>query len=245
MALSSITPNLTGIRSNSDSVDTDIATPKVVHSKPPAVGSKDPFGEVSWADMPIKRDGVDPGLPAPATTDESGRVMASARTAFDALDVEQTRIDLYAILDLVLRVTQEQRKTLQLDRYMNHRNQLLIQQAASERIRESASMRMWGSVFSGAFQMAGGAAALGGGGDAASRAIGSLGTMSESGFGTLAAGYDAERAELEAGAHKQEQATQVLNELMQQLLDGVRNILDKLQSIEQSRVDTNRGISRI
>ena len=56
--------------------------------------------------------------------------------------------------------------------------------------------------------------------------------------------HDAHKAELEAQAKVHDQAQQQAGEIMQQMQDIIRDIRDKLSSIEQSRIETNRGISR-
>lgn len=55
---------------------------------------------------------------------------------------------------------------------------------------------------------------------------------------------DAKKAELEAQSKKHDAAYQGANEMMQQMLDVIRDIREKLQSIDQARVETNKTISR-
>lgn len=55
---------------------------------------------------------------------------------------------------------------------------------------------------------------------------------------------DAERANLDAQAKVAETAQQQANDAMQQMMDIVRDVRDKLQSIQQAAVETNRGIAR-
>jgi len=55
---------------------------------------------------------------------------------------------------------------------------------------------------------------------------------------------DAEKMDLQTTSGKQEQMTQEVNERMQQLLDAIRDVLEKMRSIEQSRTEINRGIAR-
>lgn len=59
-----------------------------------------------------------------------------------------------------------------------------------------------------------------------------------------AAEHDASKAELEANAKVHDSAVQQANDLMQQMMDVIRDVKDKLGAIEQSRLETNRGIAR-
>lgn len=245
MGLSSVSQSVTGIRSANEPSDIAVANEKAIdrsHRRPAEMARQ--RNEINLTEMLMQDEAVDMGLPLPVPRSDQRAAIGAAHNTLSSLEVEQARADLYAILDLVLRVTQAQRKDLHQIRASGQQNQLAIQRAAADKIRESADLRMWGSITSGAFQIVGGSAMALGGGEASNRIFGSIGTMSDAGFGTFAAEHDAERVELDAGARKQEQATQVINESMQQLLDGIRNLLDKLQSIEQQRLDTNRGISR-
>ncbi|QEA13168.1 type III secretion system translocon subunit SctB [Comamonas flocculans] len=59
-----------------------------------------------------------------------------------------------------------------------------------------------------------------------------------------AAQHDARKAELEAAAKAHETATQQAGDVMQQMQDMLRDIRDKLTSMDQSRSETARGIAR-
>lgn len=59
-----------------------------------------------------------------------------------------------------------------------------------------------------------------------------------------AAAHDAHKAELEAQAKAHEAGTQQAGDQMQQMQDILRDIRDKLSSMEQSRAETSRGIAR-
>lgn len=72
-----------------------------------------------------------------------------------------------------------------------------------------------------------------------------LGTVLSS-FFTLKAGLeDATSKELEAGAKTSETAAQQANDFMQQMLEVLRDIRDKLASIDQSTTDTNRKMASV
>lgn len=55
---------------------------------------------------------------------------------------------------------------------------------------------------------------------------------------------DADKANLETQAKIHETSVQHANDLMQQMMDVIRDVRDKLQSIQQASVETNRGIAR-
>ena len=84
-------------------------------------------------------------------------------------------------------------------------------------------------------------AQLGSGG---SGITGGIGGMVSAGMEMSAAGHDARKAELESAAKVHEQGVQQANDLMQQMMDVIRDVRDKLGAMEQSRVETTRGIAR-
>ena len=55
---------------------------------------------------------------------------------------------------------------------------------------------------------------------------------------------DAKKAELEAQAKVHDTGVQHANDMMQQMMDVIRDVRDKMQSIQQASVETNRGIAR-
>lgn len=87
---------------------------------------------------------------------------------------------------------------------------------------------------------------------AAWQSYGSAGSGITGGIGgCIAAHYtreadkaDAERANLDVQAKVAETAQQHANDAMQQMMDIIRDVRDKLQSIQQAAVETNRGIAR-
>ncbi len=79
----------------------------------------------------------------------------------------------------------------------------------------------------------------------------SLGSMSSGLGGMVGAGLtlqadlaDARRSELEAQAKVFETGVQHANDTMQQMMDVIRDVRDKVQSMQQSAIETNRSISR-
>lgn len=73
---------------------------------------------------------------------------------------------------------------------------------------------------------------------------GGLGGIASSAFEFAASESDAKKAELDAKAKIAETGMQHANDLMQQTMDVIRDVRDKLQSIQQTAIETNRGIAR-
>lgn len=82
------------------------------------------------------------------------------------------------------------------------------------------------------------------GADGASKMLTGMGTMAGGVAEYSAAQHDAQKARLEAEAKAHEAATQQAGDVMQQMMDVIRDVRDKLNSIEQSRAETSRGIAR-
>jgi hypothetical protein len=81
-----------------------------------------------------------------------------------------------------------------------------------------------------------------------SQAVGSL-TGGLGGIATASITLGADLADVdskkkEAEARKHESASSQANDMMSQMMDIIRDVREKLQSMEQSRQETNRGISR-
>lgn len=212
--------------------------------------------------------------------------------------------DIYAVMALFQRLSQEMRNANREVRTNEMQAQVSALQNAADEMRNAANLRFAGAIVQGAFQIAGGAMqiaqssqALGNQMKSASlerqagvdmnaskletnaaakqglrnsaamlteqsKHAGALGTHQQtmaganaqimSGVGgMIAAGFnlgadhaDARRAELDADAKIHETGVQQANEMMQQMMDVIRDIRDKLGSIEQSRLETSRGIAR-
>ena len=78
----------------------------------------------------------------------------------------------------------------------------------------------------------------------AAGSAGALGNMIGAGFTLKADLHDARRAEYEAEASVHGTAVQHANDNMQQMMDVIRDVREKLQSMQQAAVETNRGIAR-
>jgi hypothetical protein len=81
-------------------------------------------------------------------------------------------------------------------------------------------------------------------GQGAGGIIGGVGTMISAGFDKKAGELDADAKKLEAQAKIYESATGKASDMMQQMQDIIRDIRDKLSAIQQSAIETNRGIAR-
>ena len=87
-------------------------------------------------------------------------------------------------------------------------------------------------------------AKLQGNGMAMGSMTGGLGGIASSAFEFAASESDAKKAELDAMAKVAETGVQHANDTMQQMMDVIRDMRDKIQSIQQAAIETNRGISR-
>lgn len=78
----------------------------------------------------------------------------------------------------------------------------------------------------------------------ASGGLGGMGGIIAAGFNQKADLLDAEKANLDAQASLSDTAVQHANDLMQQMMEVIRDVRDKMASMEQSQVETTRGIAR-
>ena len=81
-------------------------------------------------------------------------------------------------------------------------------------------------------------------GQAAGGIAGGLGGVISSGLNYAADLSDAKKAKFDIEAKVQDTAVAHANDMMQQMMDAIRDVKDKLQSIQQAAVETNRGIAR-
>jgi hypothetical protein len=87
-------------------------------------------------------------------------------------------------------------------------------------------------------------AAYQGYGQGAGQAIGGLGSLIGAGFNRGADEADARKSEKETQAKVHETSVQHANDTMQQMMEVIRDVREKLQSIQQAAVETNRSIAR-
>lgn len=273
-----------------------LATPteSTVTSKPAAVNA--PLStSLEAAPEAVQRGSSfhDELLSAPVVSEDAGRFVESASQVLVGLRSDEARGDLYAILALLLRISQSQRTSEREVRHAGYEAQASMQYDAAQKVRESADERMWGGIIAATGQVIGGIAMMGGGavsigagvkaasaasassaalakddkgladaltnaaekwrvaaqsssviGQGASELSGASTRLTQTFYDKDAAEFEAQKIELDASGRKQEQVTQEVNEHMQQLLDAIRDVLDKLRSMEQSRQEINRGIAR-
>lgn len=81
-------------------------------------------------------------------------------------------------------------------------------------------------------------------GQGASGVTGGIGGMIGAEWTKRADMHDAERAQYDAQAKVHETAVGHASDMMQQMMDVIRDVRDKLQSIQQAAIETNRGIAR-
>jgi len=81
-------------------------------------------------------------------------------------------------------------------------------------------------------------------GQGASGLLGGIGGIVNASQERKAAEHDAKKSELETSAKIADTNMQQANDFMQQMMDMIRDVRDKLSAIEQSNVETNRGIAR-
>ncbi len=201
---------------------------------------------------------------APAT---SQAATAQLGTELAALESSQP-VDIYAIMALVHKSAQGMRNTNREIRASELHAQVGELLSAANDMQKAANFRLAAGIVQGVTQMASGAAAVGlsmssspsNDPDAAAGArvntysktfidgvsggIGGMGGVITAGlkFGADKADVSAKRHETSAKLH--ESARSAANEMMQQMMDVIRDVKDKLSAIDQSRIETNRGIAR-
>lgn len=198
-----------------------------------------------------------------------GQVGAGAGSALDALSrlsEQEVQTDIYAFMMLFQQLAQTMRSSAREVRATELQAQVDTLKGAADEMRKAAQDRMVGAMTQGAFQIAGGLAQVragfqqagvvaSGGSESLAKSYSDKGAGYAgvaSGIGTMvnaaqerkAAEHDAKRSELEAQSKVHESGMQQANELAQQMMDVIRDVRDKLSAIEQSRVETNRGIAR-
>lgn len=246
---------------------------------PPAAG----FTELDATQYVAKGGAADKlaalGLPPPPGNASAGvaeamnKLMASADT------------DMYAVMALLQKISQEQRNAARADRAASMDAQTQALMSAADKIKEAAEERFKGALAQGISQIVGGAIQAGVGlggmgamgasarmtttsspltaqqtvtqakldgfaanpsgiGQGLSGMAGGVGGIVQAAYDRKAGEADAARARLEADAKVAESGAQHANDLMQQMMDVIRDVRDKLGAIEQSRSETTRGIAR-
>jgi hypothetical protein len=204
----------------------------------------------------------------PAPEGKPAADVSATLSQLSTFSEQDVQTDLYAFMALFQQLAQTMRTSAREVRQAEMTAQIDTLKSAAQEIRNAAQDRMIGAMTAGAFQIAGGLAqvgagvmqgrALSGGGQFAeaqakkqsdmggglSGIAGGIGAMINASQERKAAEHDAKKAELEAQAKVHESGTQQASELAQQMMDVIRDVREKLGAIEQSRMETNRGIAR-
>ena len=199
---------------------------------------------------------------------KSAADLAEMQGQLSTFTEQDVQTDIYAFMALFQKLAQEMRTSAREVRQSEMTAQIDVLKSAAQEIRNAAQDRMVGAMVAGAFQIAGGLAQVGAGvmqgrtlaaggqfaesqakkqsdmGGGLSGIAGGIGSMVNASQERKAAEHDAKKAELEAQAKVHESGTQQASELAQQMMDVIRDVRDKLGAIEQSRMETNRGIAR-
>ncbi|MGY6268544.1 type III secretion system translocon subunit SctB [Achromobacter denitrificans] len=195
-----------------------------------------------------------------------GAGASSTLNALAGLGEQEVQTDMYAFMMLFQQLAQTMRSSAREVRASELQSQVDTLKAAADEMRQAAQDRMVGAMTQGAFQIAGGLAQVGAGymqgrvlssggsegmarsysdkGAGVSGVASGIGTMVNAAQERKAAEHDAKRSELEAQSKVHESGMQQASEMAQQMMDVIRDIRDKLSAIEQSRMETNRGIAR-
>lgn len=179
--------------------------------------------------------------PIPLNDDEldtvSGGVGAPSKDASATLQdlVQTSGTDIYAVMAQFQQMAQEQRNAAREQRDAGMQGQIDALKTTAEEIRQAAAERMTAAMTQGAATIASGMAGIGSG-------IAAAGMMGGGKFDALET--DAKKAELDAQEAVQKQGVQNANDLMDQMQSIIKDTRDKLNSIDESRTETNRGIAR-
>lgn len=230
-------------------------------------------------------------LPVPELPTHLDAVISSTQASLDELTTEELQIDLYSILELMLRIANDQRDRDRSVRHTEIQNQIANQHDAAAAILNESKNRKWGQIATASMQILGGVAMGAGGvgsgvfsakaatmslsaakldvgsdaakafqstvdrfnglgrmsselGQSASGITGGTGGITQSLFDGKAATFSAEKTELDATSRAHDARAQQLNDEMQQMMEIIRDVLQRLQSMEQLRLQTNQGIAR-
>lgn len=80
--------------------------------------------------------------------------------------------------------------------------------------------------------------------EAGNTMMGVIGKSASAGLDFEASLHEANASRLQAQAKLHESASQQANDMMQQMMDVIRDVRDKIQAMDQSRLETIRGIAR-
>lgn len=169
-------------------------------------------------------------------------------------------VDIYAVMAMAQKTAQEMRDANRELRASSLNAQVSELLSAADDMDKAAKFRLAAGIVQGAMKAAAGAATFGfnatakgsetdrkehsAKGDAISLGMQGLGDIAAAGLNYGASKADAEVKRHEAIAKLHESAQAEANDMMQQMMDVIRDVRDKVSAIDQSRIETNRGISR-
>lgn len=177
-------------------------------------------------------------------------------------------VDIYAVMAMAQKTAQEMRDANRELRASSLNAQVSELLSAADDMDKAAKFRLAAGIVQGAMKAAAGAATFGfnatakgdgkgsdkvseidrkehsAKGDGISLGMQGLGDIAAAGLNYGASKADAEVKRHEAIAKLHESAQAEANDMMQQMMDVIRDVRDKVSAIDQSRIETNRGISR-
>ncbi|MGE8547092.1 MAG: type III secretion system translocon subunit SctB [Alcaligenes sp.] len=198
---------------------------------------------------------------------------AAVGDLLDKLNTVVVLLDILAVMTVLQQCSQQMRNQAREIRNAEMQSQITSLLNAADEICHAANLRLAAGILSATGQIAGGLIsinlAVGGGalsmmgiarGDAgaglkafgdsvsgtaqgANTAMTGLGQIGSSISERVAASSDAKKARLEADARVHEQAAQQAGEIMQQMLEIIREVREKIAAIEQTKTETNRAIA--
>lgn len=204
-------------------------------------------------------------LPAPGPS--LPEAVASLCEKLKSADLKSIDSDIADIMTMIAALQIEMRKFMREKQLEEQDAALKVGADAVKKLREQATTKMIGAIVAGVAQMVGGMAQVAGGtqqsrwvsaghGDAKSSAAGTTGSAVNTaltGIGTIVnaaqekkaanEGADQEALQLQVKAHDTK-AQQALS-LAQEMLDALRDLLQRLTSINQAKADTDRNIVHI
>lgn len=180
-----------------------------------------------------------------------------ARSINNLIHGAQEQADIYAVMALFQQLAQEQRSAAREVRNIEMQNQVNTLKNAADQIRQAAADRFSAAIISGSFQIAGGVTSIGVG------ASGTIGVGSHvrvpsdewdvargfQGIGMFPSnfadkGSEAAHSVMDANKKLAEQEKILMDQMMHQMMDVIRDVRDRLHAIQQTEIETNRSIVR-
>lgn len=182
-----------------------------------------------------------------------------------SISSQEMGIDIFTCMALFQKIAQQLRNSSREVRTSEMSAQINQMQQAADEIRNAAASRFAAAIVQNSMQIAGGAiqmgtsaAALKGAtagkdalanaqlarGQAAGQIMGGIGGLAAAPLNLAADLADARRAEADMHAKEHEMNVQHANDMMQQMMDVIRDINEKMGSIQQAQIEANRGIVR-